>query len=252
MIGGLLDHPQLQDLVGQQIQSLAGVITAQGLGMSDYFMADGDDTAVALALMHATGRPVALETLDRFAHKNHFCAYHGELQPALSVTAHAVHTLRLVGQESAAAEAYIVERQRSNGSWQSDKWNGSWLYTTGHIMIALAGSSHTEVLERATHAILTHQHNDGGWGPHGSNPEETAYAIIALRTILRQEGSHPQVYQAISRGEQWMLNHYRPFHLNMWPCWMGKETYRPHRLSRSIELVATFPTSELALSPLRV
>jgi hypothetical protein len=252
MTGGLLDHPQLQDVLHDQIGALAGAFTEQGLGMSDYFMPDGDDTAEALAVMHAVGRPIALGVLDRFAHNNHFCAYHGELQPALSVTAHAVHTLRLTGQERAPAEAYLVERQRTDGSWHSDKWNGSWLYTTGHILIALAGGRHTEALERATHAILNHQHNDGGWGAHDSNPEETAYGIIALRTILRQDGDHIQVRKAVARAEHWMLNHYRPFHLNMWPCWLGKETYRPHRLARMIELVATFPSSDLALSSLRV
>jgi hypothetical protein len=252
MIGGLLDHPYLQDVLHDQIHALAKAFTPHGLGMSDYFTPDGDDTAEALAVLHAAGQPAALDVLERFAHNNHFCAYHGELQPALSVTAHAVHTLRLRGKTHAQAEGYILERQRSDGSWSSDKWNGSWLYTTGQIIVALAGNGHAEALNRATRAILTHQHSDGGWGPHSSDPEETAYGVVALRTLLRQGGERPGVRQAIERAEQWMLNNYRPFHLNMWSCWLGKETYRPHRLARTIELVATFPSTELALASTRI
>jgi hypothetical protein len=126
------------------------------------------------------------------------------------------------------------------------------LYTTGQIMVALAGGSHGEMLNRATHAILTHQHSDGGWGPHGSNPEETAYGVMALRTMLREHGDRTGVHQAIERAGQWMLSNYRPFQLNMWSCWLGEETYRPHRLARTIELVATFPSTELALASMRV
>jgi hypothetical protein len=249
--GRLLDHPKLNDAVRAQIEDLAQAFSPAGLGMSDYFIPDGDDTAEALAVLHAAAYPIDLAVMRRFAHEDHFCAYHGELQPSTSVTAHAAHTLRMCGQPSVAAQNYLVAQQLPDGRWRGDKWNGSWLYTTGQIMVALAGTEHGAAIDRALQTLLAHQQADGGWGTHGASAEETGYAVLALRTLLHIPMGTATVCQSLERAERWMLSQYRPFDPPLRPCWLGKEIYRPYRLARIIELAAIFPSAEIA-APLEV
>jgi hypothetical protein len=250
LVGGLLNHPGLQDVVQPQIRDLAQALQPEGLGFSDHFTPDGDDTAEALAVLQAAGYSIDLATLHRFAHNDHFCAYPGELQPALSVTAHAVHVLRLCGQDSARAQQHLIARQLPDGRWCGDKWNGSWLYTTCQVVAALVGAGHSTAMRRAAQALLAYQRADGGWGARRSTAEETAYGALALRALLRDRDDDAAVRQALERAEQWLLADYRPFKRSMHPCWQAKEIYRPYRLARMIELVATFPSAELA-APLR-
>jgi hypothetical protein len=252
LISGLMDHPLLQDVLQPQLDALGQALRRTGLGMSDYFLADGDDTAAALAILYASGRPAPMSILEQFAYNNHFCAYAGELQPSLSVTAHAVHALRMAGHECTQAQTYILERQLSDGRWCSDKWNGSWLYTTGQVIVALLDSPHTDALERALTAILNHQNADGGWGDgQSSTIEETAYGVLALRALMCHGMEISEAEQALACAERWLLRNYRPFDHDYQPCWLGKETYMPRRIVRMIQLVATFPSSELAV-PLRM
>jgi squalene cyclase len=177
--------------------------------------------------------------LDKFAAADHFCAYQGELQPSLSVTAHAVHLLSLAGLEFDRSLDFVAERQGPDGRWLGDKWNGSWLYTTAHAIVALQHARTSAAIAPAVAALLLHQHDDGGWGMHESTPEETAHAILALRGL--SSALTPAARRALERGEQWILASYRPFHRSQVTCWLGKEMYRPYRLARVIELAATLP-----------
>jgi hypothetical protein len=115
---------------------------------------------------------------------------------------------------------------------------------------ALVGAGHNTAMRRAAQALLAYQRADGGWGARGSTAEETAYGVLALRALRRDRDDDPAVRQALERAEQWLLGDYRPFKRSMHPCWQAKEIYRPYRLARMIELVATFPSAELA-APLR-
>jgi hypothetical protein len=105
-------------------------------------------------------------------------------------------------------------------------------------------------MQRAAQALLANQRADGGWGAHRSTAEETAYGVLALRALLRDQNHDPAMRQALKRAEQWLLEDYRPFKRSTHPCWQAKEIYRPYRLARLIELTATFPSAELA-APLR-
>jgi hypothetical protein len=239
LIAGLLDHPALRDAVEPQLADLARALGPNGLGMSDYFLPDGDDTAAALAVLHAAGKPADVRLLHKFAAADHFCAYQGELHPSLSVTAHAVHLLSLAGLEYDRSHNFVAERQGHDGRWLGDKWNGSWLYTTAHAIVAMQHAQASSAIDAAVAALLLHQHEDGGWGMHESTPEETAHAILALRGLGGE--LTPAARPALERGEQWMLASYRPFHRSQVTCWLGKEMYRPYRLARVIELAATLP-----------
>src|SRR5262249_35696063 len=220
-----------------------------GLGMSDWFTADGDDTAAALALLLATGRLADPSILLYFAHADHFRAYASELQPSLSVTAHAVHALRLAGRPCDAAQRYILQRQLADGRWPGDKWHSSWLYTTSQAVIALADSPHADVLSRAADALLSHQHPGGGWGDDDASAEGTAYGVLALRALVRAKPA-PCLQQGLDRAERWLLECYRPLeHAGDTACWLGKQNYLPRRIVRLLQLTATVPTTALPASP---
>jgi Squalene-hopene cyclase C-terminal domain/Prenyltransferase and squalene oxidase repeat len=244
LIGGMIDHPALQSVLQPQIDDMAQAMRHDGIGFSDYFDTDGDDTAEALAVLVATGRTSDPQPLQRFATDTHFAAYPGELQPSPSVTAHAIHTLDLCGHDTSAARAYLLERQLPDGRWLGDKWNGSWLYTTCQALVALNKATDTPTvaaLQRSVSAILAHQHSDGSWGDYGANAEETAYAVLALRAIAARFPIGPH----LERGQRWLLANYRPFEHNRRPIWLAKEIYCPQRLSRMIELVATYPPDDV-------
>ena len=246
LTAGLLDHPAIADLVQQQIASLANAFRSSGIGFSDFFMSDGDDTSAAMAVLKASGHSITLGALERFAHHDHFCAYPGELQPSLSVTAHAVHTLRLFDPASVRAQHYLIERQLPDGRWLDDKWNGSWVYTTSQAVIALAGTPHSDVIRQALDALLVYQHADGGWGTADESiSEETAYGIFALRAVLPLGLADHTIHAALERAEQWMLAHFCPNQQHEYATWLGKEQYQPQRIVRVIELAATFLSAEL-------
>lgn len=237
LLANMLDHPALQDAVQPILSDLAGGITSTGLGTSDFFTPDGDDTAMALACL-AGRRKVPIDPMLHFAIDSHFYTYIGELQPSLSATAHALHALALAGKPWPGANAYLHERKHPDGRWIGDKWNGSWLYTTCHTLAALLS---TEAFDPTTtiNSILAHQHANGGWGLATANSEETAYAVASLLQLHRAELLPTQGYEALRRGAAFLISRYRPFAEEGVAVWLAKEPYRPRRVSRAFELGAT-------------
>jgi halimadienyl-diphosphate synthase len=236
LVAGLLDRPELRASVRQQLVMLAAALTPRGLGLGDGFMADGDDTAAALAVLSAAGRPVDRGLLWRFYHKDQFVSFPGELQPAISVTTRAVHALALMGERCEPAERSILAQQQPDGRWLADKWNISWLYTTSHAIIALAATGRHRPLRVAYQAVLNAQTPGGGWGS-GTAPtaEETAYAILALHSLGRVGLLDQDGWLALRRAARWLKTHPgRPDQC----LWLDKETYRPHRIARAFELSA--------------
>jgi hypothetical protein len=233
LITGLLNHPALQDAVGPQIGALERAFRPAGIGMSDFFIADGDDTAAAVAVLAAAGRSVSLSALDGFALPDGagFCAYPGELQHSPSLTAHALHAIEIVRGRQSTNVGALLSSQRTDGRWLGDKWNQSWLYTTSQALIVL-GDAHPEVTRHAVAAVLTYQRPDGGWGTYYSMAEETAYALIALRAGLQYGGDAART--ALHRGKSWLLATFQPFTREYPPIWLGKELYTPYRLVQII------------------
>ncbi|GAB4425488.1 MAG: hypothetical protein OHK0015_05570 [Chloroflexi bacterium OHK40] len=238
-LAGFLNHPALQDVVEPQVDAVQRAFGPHGIGFSDHFAPDGDDTAAAIAVLWEQGRSADAGVLQRFTAGDHYCAWPGELQPSLSVTAHVAHTLRARSGNAEVSRAFMIERQRSDGRWPGDKWNGSWLYTTWRVALALGDDQAArEALTRAQAAILAYQLPDGGWGGQSPNAEETAYGILALRGLQRLGCSSPLAEASIARANRWMLRAYQPFAEPEVTCWLAKEPYRPRRISRTIELSA--------------
>jgi hypothetical protein len=236
LLAGLIDHPGLDDSIQPILTDLAKALTPIGLGTSDYFVTDGDDTAMALACL-AGRRKVSSEPMLHFATDSHFYTYVGELQPSLSVTAHAIHALALLGKPATNASCFLRERQHADGSWRGDKWNGSWLYTTCHTLAALLSIDHGDLATVST-SIRAYQRADGGWGMITSSSEETAYAVMALLLLARVGKLSTEGRAALKRAAVFLEQRYRPFTEETTAVWLAKEPYRPRRVSRAFEVSA--------------
>jgi halimadienyl-diphosphate synthase len=240
-LGGLLKEPRLEGVVAPLVKELAGAVGPRGIAMSDHFLQDGDDTAAAVLLLHELGYPVDLSILYRFQNDNHFVAYAGELHPSATVTARCIHALRVMGRDVAPFQRFLIDRREPDGRWTVDKWNRSWLYTTGHAAIALIGSPYEREVREALEAVLVSQNREGGWSTHGpSNLTETAHAVLMLACLEREGFTHPGIASALDRAFAWMLDDYRPFARpeHKARCWIAKELYRVDRVDTLFELSA--------------
>ena len=239
LVAGLLQHPALVDVLRPQIAELAQAFQPTGLGFTDFFTADGDDTAAAVAVLQSCGYSPDLSSLIQFARPQHFCTYPQELQASITTTARAVHALTLAGHDVTRWHPFLLGSQQPDGRWSGDKWNSSWVYTTWHVLLALLHSPYTAAIEAGGNALVRYQHADGGWsmGPTATNIE-TAYGVLALYTVLAAGIRTPAIEQAARRGYEWLLRDYQPAVLPCDPCWINKELYCPLRVDRAFILSA--------------
>lgn len=240
LVAGLLDHPRLRDVVQPQLHDLAEATwRADGLGFSDHFVPDGDDTAAAIATLRAAGYPSRFSSLDGFRGSGHFIGYHGEFQASHSLTARAIHAMGLFDEDTQGMERHLLKSQLADGRWPGDKWHTSWVYATMLAVFALKqnGSRHREALGLAIDALETHQHADGGWGPNGESVmTDTAYGALALY-VLRDSG---QVnWGRLEKAHRWLVDHYLPFDYHLEQGWLNKQQYTPYRIDWGFALSAT-------------
>ncbi|MFV9506608.1 MAG: prenyltransferase/squalene oxidase repeat-containing protein [Oscillochloridaceae bacterium umkhey_bin13] len=228
---GLLSHPAIRDWADGPLQRLAAAMTPNGLGMSRYFMHDGDITATALVTLQLAGMPADVQLLDRFAVSDHFVTYPYELQPSLSTTAHAVQALALTGRRDHPALRFLAEHQLADGRWDHDKWHSSWLYTTGVMLHTLIHLEVRPLIEQGLQALVQTRHRDGGWGSHGcSTTAETAYAFLAAHAAQRAGYLVDGLGTAIHTAGAWLMQTAPTTEQAEPLLWIGKELYKPYRI----------------------
>lgn len=240
LVADLLHLPALQTVLEPQLDALGFALTDKGIGLSDHFYQDGDDTAAALAILHTAGYVVDTAVLDRFRGEGVYYAFGGEIQMSLSLTARAVHTLRLFGQRDEAAVQFLLDSQGENGRWQDDKWHISWLYNTLHLVLALAAEpAGKTAVQRAQDDLIHSQHLNGGWGvTDEATPSETAYGLMALYTLHKENLLTEAGRRAFHRGQTYLQNHSNQADLDRTALWIEKELYVPHRIEKMFELCA--------------
>jgi hypothetical protein len=236
----LLHHESLRDVVSTQIADLRRAVRPEGIGMSDHFIPDADDTTTAFALLAAFGRPVGADVLKRYERRDHFITYEHEMQPSVSTQAHAALALAVSGRDAAPAAPFLTGAQSSDGRWMVDKWHSSWLYATSQAVTALARAGVVEPLPRALAAVLRHQNEDGGWGVDGrSTAVETSYAVHVLYAIRRLAIKPEALRPALARAARWLLAHGDDASaLKDTPLWIGKEPYCPYRVDEAFVVSA--------------
>jgi hypothetical protein len=238
-LAGLLHHPVLRDAIDAQALELWHSLRPEGQGISDHFATDGDLTAMAFAVGAATGRTPNVAVLRRYIVGDSCLTYPHEMHRSLSATAHAAHTLAILGDDPMPLLHYLLERRTSDYRWNGDKWHASWLYLTSQTIHALIAAGRSDDALASLPALLDHQRSDGSWGVTEAVGEETGYGVLALLAfahagILPESGK-----RGLQRAGQWLITNYSPLSEERGACWIAKGLYRPRRISRVVEVSAT-------------
>ncbi|NTW00046.1 MAG: hypothetical protein HGA19_01935 [Oscillochloris sp.] len=238
LLGNLLREETLREPLSAQIHDMWHSLRPEGQGISDWFTADGDITAMAFAVAKHSGYHPNVATLQEFIVESRCLTYRQELQHSLSATAHAAHALAILGSNPEPLLNYLCEQRTIDKIWAGDKWHASWTYITGHTINALLAAKHYEEARMALPALLNHQHADGSWGVQAASDEETANITLALLDMDQHGLLCAENQPALHRAGRWLQNNYRPFVEHNGECWIGKELYRPRRIARTLYLSA--------------
>ncbi len=249
LLTGVLNLPALQDVVQPKLDQLQAILERHGgLGFGETFVADVDDTGVAMAVLCAAGRHVNLDFLHHFWQRDHFYTYGHEINPSVFSNIHALHALAQYGEPCVETEEFLLHRQQPTGHWLPDKWHTSWRCVTMEAIIALGHFGHQGAVETACRALLEDQNGDGGWG-NGSSSSilETVYGIIGLRHCMTGACQPEETCAALTRAEQWLGAHYTAFDDSelRWTC---KETFSPVRVDHTYLLSTVLTSAGFALA----
>jgi hypothetical protein len=203
-----------------------------GIGFGAEFINDADDTATALTTLTSLGYKMKPDHLKAFERGGHYFTYPFEANASPLTNAHAIYALSVMGESTIHIESYLSTRQAPSGYWPADKWHTSWVYTTAEAIMALMRAGNHTGAQRAVNFLFDQQRPDCGWGQNGSTRAETAYALLALRSV----GNHAAT--ALDRGYQYLRRHYKPHDMPVDRLWISKEIYTPYRIDRIYELCA--------------
>jgi halimadienyl-diphosphate synthase len=218
-------------------QTLQAALGNTGVSLSPSFpVADADDTAVALILLHEAGIHVAPSALQQFEREAYFVSFPYERHASTGVNIHVLQAL-LRYPEYPRCEAAIanilrfLEETRQHGTYWIDKWHVSPYYATSRAVIALSElpgpyeQSGGPLLDTAVEWLVQTQHEHGAWGFFGlPTCEETAYALLALNRVAKRGYL---VEEAMRAGEAYLAAHAaeaRP------ALWIDKCLYHPTRI----------------------
>jgi len=250
LMADLLLDPHLVDVVIPFTQLLAELMARGGIGFSQFFAPDGDDTAAAVAILATLGDRSHAHALAPFQAADHFRAFPFELQHAPTVTARGAHALALCGQPSTPWLRALAAAQQPDGRWVGDKWNRSWLYTTAVVLHAFADVEESAPVDNALRALQAYQHQDGGWGSgRESSIQETAYAVLGLYTQRRSRAWNPALETVWRRASDYLLRHYQRPDQAPAPLWIDKELYTPRRVDRAFLLSALIVSCQSIAEP---
>ena len=239
LMADLLREPALADIVASLVERLATVVGNRGLGFSESFLPDGDDTAAAVAVLAAMGRRGHAVALKPFQAEDHFTAYPFELHHAPTVTTRGAVALTLCGHENQPWLRALEASQLPDGRWVGDKWNRSWLYTTAVVLHLFSLVRDQAPAVAALRALVAYQHRDGGWGSGDvSSVQETAYAVLALNTQRHASCWNEASDAAWRRARDFLLRYSEGERSEVERLWIHKELYQPLRIDQTFLLSA--------------
>ncbi|MFT5193425.1 MAG: hypothetical protein ACI9EW_000980 [Cellvibrionaceae bacterium] len=247
LIADLLNMDGLKVVVKKQLDDLKKGVQPTGIGFSDHFITDGDDTAAAAAVFCALDEPLDRKVLDYYAYKDHYRSYIGELQASHSVTARAIFALRAYGVDLVDAEKYLLSHQLSTGAWPGDKWNISEYYGTCLATFALKDrvDLYRVELTNAATFLVDSQLAAGGWGLSGmSNSTDTACALLALYPLINAGLVKPEIFLS---GQKWLKSRYEDQGFEIERRWLNKQEFSPYRIDQVFQLAAMLAVPEKVL-----
>jgi halimadienyl-diphosphate synthase len=225
---------------------------------ADGLPADVDDTAMVLAVLQRSGLQVPLDRLWHFETPQHFVSYAGERISSTTANAHVLEALvsarplprdQFLRHRRATRKVvdYLFDQRDPRGFWM-DKWHLSPYYATLSCVLALARAPlpavHRQLL-LTLDWLLDTQDETGGWRPGAATAEETAYALLAMRTLGKMLPFHrPECSRrALESGRRWLdapgrLEGSSSALMAAPALWIDKSTYAPARVIRAAILAA--------------
>ena len=239
-VGGLLARPSIRTAAEPILKDLQAGFQPEGLGFSDHFAADVDNTAAAVVVLKEVGSEPDIEYLSAFRNEAGFFTYPGEMHASASAQLRALHAWEVIaGEVPVEQRRVMLAAQGPDGRWRGDKWNRSWIYTTSHALFAF-GKDGSQAARDAAGALLDAQSAAGSWGSIASESLlDTAWAVLGLLSINLKDGDlRAGCRAAIQRGRTWLDRHLDDPYLTGEMLWIGKELYTPVRIDRMFVLSA--------------
>jgi halimadienyl-diphosphate synthase len=268
--GGFPLDPRTNPAVHALLEWLACSLTSAGASFARQHAmpCDADDTAMALIALNRLGRlaadwqrtfrlpPAALDPLWTFEREDHFVSYVGERTASTSANAHVLEALTSVedaarpdlANRRAKLVRYLLDQRVPEGYWL-DKWHLSPYYATMSCVLALSRVSDPAVHQAVMPTLRwlrETQRPGGGWGDRRATAEETAYALLACRALLRA------LPAAAGDGDKDMFRRGRTYLLRrlggleddaaLPTLWVDKTLYAPPRVIRAAVLAAVHAT----------
>jgi halimadienyl-diphosphate synthase len=206
-----------------------------GVSLSPSFpIADADDTAVGLLLLHEVGERVDPGVLRAFEGQDGtFVSFPYERHSSVGVNLHVLHALLGVPGYSGAVRAigrivdYLADQH--SGLYWIDKWHISPMYATAHaihVLDQLPEHPIQHVVQHSKEWLRQSQNGDGSWGFYGQpTAEETAYGLLALTSKFEERD------RARCQAASASLNFTR--HDDFPPLWIDKCLYTPPLIVRA-------------------
>jgi halimadienyl-diphosphate synthase len=234
------DLTQCRETCQSLIKRIEACWGPEGIGLTEGFPADFDNTAAAFTLLSKLSRAPDVAVLKAFEEDDHFRCYRFERNISLDVHIHLTMTLRqspdFAGRDEMLLKAINVLSRYLQADFITDKWHVSPYYSTAHAVIALSGLA-DHLIEDQIYWLCHTQQEDGRWTFYPAFPpaavEETAHALLALLTV--QKNSCPVAPDTIERGMDYLRANYQD-HQSLPALWVGKSLYHPLHITRSVFL----------------
>jgi halimadienyl-diphosphate synthase len=238
------DLREHQPYVEPLIETLRTNWGPEGIGITQEFPVDLDNTATAYMLLSTLGEFPDPKVFETFEEEDHFRCYRFERNISVDVHIHLIMALRQTPdfprRDDMLLKAINIVSRYMQPGYITDKWHVSPYYSTAHAIIALHGLVNDSLIQDQIDWLCNTQQPDGSWTFYPHFPptaiEETAHALLALLVVQKRRGVIP--HDIIKRGIKFLRSHY-DYHQDLPALWVAKAVYRPLHITRAIFL-ATF------------
>ena len=243
------DLKALKPTINPLVEFLSEAWTERGVGFSTTFVADPDDSSLAIRVFNKLGVYQDPSVLEVYEVGDHFECMPFERNLSLDAHIHVVHALKSAAdfprRDDMLLKALNILGRDLTTEYIVDKWHVSPYYSTSHAVIALTGLSDNIIKRQITWLIKT-QRSDGSWTFYPSCPgaaiEETAYTLLALMKVYEERKNIP--FDIISKGFDYLEKHHRPAE-ELPSLWIHKNLYNPYHIVDSVILAAMTQYQEL-------
>ncbi|NJN93189.1 MAG: hypothetical protein HC875_03385 [Anaerolineales bacterium] len=237
-----VDLTMLEPAINPLLDTLMHAWTERGVGFSTTFVADPDDSSVALRIFNKLGIYKDPAVLEWYEVGDHFECMPLERNLSLDAHIHIIHALKTAPdfprREELLLKALNILGRDLTTEYIVDKWHVSPYYSTSHAIIGLTGLS-DPIIPKQIAWLLKTQRPDGSWTFYPNLPgaavEETAYALLALMVVREKRGNIP--LRVIERGIHYLEKHYTVAEA-LPSLWIHKCLYNPYHIVESVVLSA--------------